>query len=236
MGRRAALLDEKRSAAVAMYRRGASLEDVGAKFSVSITAVRAAVKAGGIKLRTRSETFDANRPDMKDAIKSKVKINPKSDCWEWIGWVEKNGYGRMTFKRKTGWAHRYAYEAHLGKIPKGMDVCHTCDNRKCCNPEHLFVGTRKDNMQDCMRKGRTSRGLIHSVKITSGIRARRLTKLTMEKARLIRQKKANGATNKDLAGEFGVDVSSIRLVVSNRIWRENDLVGMVAAVNSRKAA
>lgn len=64
------------------------------------------------------------------------------------------GYGQFNTSIKLVRAHRFSYELHFGKIPQGMFVCHKCDIPNCVNPEHLFLGTPKDNTQDCIRKGR----------------------------------------------------------------------------------
>ena len=77
----------------------------------------------------------------------------KNECWIYgIG----NNYGDILINGKKIKAHRFSYELHKGKIPKGMNVCHTCDIPACVNPNHLWIGTQKDNMQDKIKKGRYS--------------------------------------------------------------------------------
>ncbi len=75
-------------------------------------------------------------------------------CWIWQGASKGNGYGNVRLGTKNITAHRHAYILFVGDVPDDMDVCHTCDNRFCVNPDHLFVGSRKDNMVDCSEKGR----------------------------------------------------------------------------------
>lgn len=82
-----------------------------------------------------------------------------TECWEWQGNVTLNGYGEITINGIVG-AHRIAYSLIKGDIPDGMFVCHTCDNRRCANPEHLFLGTHRDNMRDMWSKGRARPGRV----------------------------------------------------------------------------
>lgn len=75
-------------------------------------------------------------------------------CWEWVGQINKHGYGVFSVLAKPITAHRFSYSLHHGKDPADLLVCHTCDNPKCVNPEHLFLGTVLDNHRDMDRKGR----------------------------------------------------------------------------------
>jgi hypothetical protein len=84
-------------------------------------------------------------------------------CWEWTASKNDHGYGRMTAGRGVNLkAHRVAYELHNGPVPDDKCVLHECDNPPCCNPLHLFLGTKKDNTHDMMAKGRMSPPPIHT--------------------------------------------------------------------------
>lgn len=83
------------------------------------------------------------------------KVDQTGDCWVWSGAVSDKGYGSMGGPDGvTLLVHRFSWEIHYGPIPPGMFVCHRCDNRPCVRPEHLFLGTAKDNTRDMMAKGR----------------------------------------------------------------------------------
>ena len=94
----------------------------------------------------------------KDRFEDKYEDVTESGCWIWIAYSLPNGYGRFGLNGKTELAHRASYMLHKGDIPEGFHVCHTCDTPSCVNPDHLFLGTPKDNMQDCKKKGRMNNG------------------------------------------------------------------------------
>jgi hypothetical protein len=97
-----------------------------------------------------------NKLSIKERLLNKIKVNEVTDCWEWQAASNNIGYGFIRDEGKMRTAHRVSYEQHIGPIPQGKQVLHTCDNPKCINPAHLWVGTVKDNMQDKVRKGRSN--------------------------------------------------------------------------------
>lgn len=91
------------------------------------------------------------------------KVNKSPDengCWNWTAHTDHKGYGVLRVGEQMVHSNRVAWLVTYGEIPNGMFVCHTCDNRKCCNPTHLFLGTNNDNMKDMAKKGRSTRGRV----------------------------------------------------------------------------
>jgi len=123
-------------------------------------------------------------------------------CWEWTGSKDDKGYGFFADTR----AHRFSYQLHFGEIPEGLCVCHECDNPSCCNPDHLFLGTHRDNMRDMVRKGRGKN--------------RNHVKLTLEQVVEIRSM-AKKFTRAKIAARFGVCKSNINWIIKGVTWKEN---------------
>lgn len=91
--------------------------------------------------------------DHHERFSEKYAIDPVTGCWNWTGY-KYHGYGILAVSRRPTKAHRISYAMHNGEIPRGMIICHTCDNRACVNPQHLVVGTYTDNNRDMLTKGR----------------------------------------------------------------------------------
>ncbi len=124
----------------------------------------------------------------------KVNVGLPDLCWEWMAMCMPQGYGRFTVNAETRTpAHRIAYQLSIGPIPEGYDVCHHCDNPPCCNPAHLFSGTRHENMIDAFKKGRIAKGF----KLPQ-------TKLSDEQVDEILIRVASGECHHVVGGEFGI--------------------------------
>ena len=138
----------------------------------------------------------------------RIAINPDSHCWEWTGAKHYKGYGFISEGGRNTLAHRLSFKLHRGPIPHGMLVCHSCDNRCCVNPDHLFIGTNADNMADMVAKGRQQK-----VKGSDHGRAR----LTENDVIAVRE--SVGIRRRDLAKKLGVSRSTIDDIFLRRSWK-----------------
>lgn len=139
-----------------------------------------------------------------------------SDCWYWVGFVDPLGYGITGNRKRYGdtRAHRAAWRIFNGDIPAGLKVCHRCDVRRCVNPEHLFLGTQRENVHDMMNKGRARMGTPQPGELNA---MARLTVETVEQIR--REYAAGGISQKALAEKFGVTAMTVNRAVNLKSWR-----------------
>lgn len=141
-------------------------------------------------------------------------IRCDSGCWEWQAARTSAGYGHFTpTKGVRSYAHRFAWQEVNGPIPEGMHICHKCDNPRCCNPDHLFLGTHLDNIRDRQSKGRTRTGTLRGEDHPSA-------KFTAEEIRSIRARAAAGETRTALARELNVTIACISLITLRRHYKE----------------
>lgn len=145
---------------------------------------------------------------------SRIKKGAPEECWEWQGGFHESGYGLFSFSVRPSKpvyirAHRIAYYLTHGNLPKDEVLCHTCDNRKCVNPAHLFAGTRADNAHDMVSKNRQAIG--------EKVYMAKLTPQEVRWARFLYF--VEGIGYKKLAPMFGVAESTMYFVVTNKFWR-----------------
>lgn len=135
------------------------------------------------------------------------QVDQRGACWLWTGSLSAKGYGvfdaRLHGQRHYK-AHRFSWALHNGPIPEGMNVCHTCDNRWCVNPEHLFLGTHQDNVADRMAKDRMRTGEDHQN-----------SKLTNEQALYIYH---SDKPAKEIAAELGVHDTVVYKIRGGKRW------------------
>lgn len=145
---------------------------------------------------------------IRERLLSKIAVDEITGCWNWVPPLHHSGYATLHADGRTRRAHRVSYEVHCGPIPDGMCVCHRCDNPKCINPEHLFLGTTAENVADRESKGRhnSPKGEEHGC-----------AKLTDQEVIAIRRE--SGASHREIAAKYGVSRTTVTEVRSGVRWK-----------------
>jgi hypothetical protein len=137
-----------------------------------------------------------------------VRVLGDHECWPWLRYTNKDGYGVCYFKGRNWLAHRIAYLLRVGN-PGRLRVCHTCDNPPCCNPACLFLGTHEDNMADRAKKGRNS--------VSRGAKNGQ-ARLTDDAVLEIRRRVSLGERQRVLREEFRISAATVSRIVLGQGW------------------
>lgn len=145
---------------------------------------------------------------IRDSFDAKWRQDPETGCWIWTASVAGKGYGQLRIPgtRRNVYAHRFSYELHHGPVPKEMQVCHRCDNPRCVNPKHLFLGTCADNLADMRDKGRHLYGERNA--------QAKLTEAQVAEIRLNKEGKSQYA----LAEHYGVSQAHVGRILRGIRW------------------
>lgn len=172
--------------------------------TVSLPSSRTVLSEGP----SSNKSWVRSSPTVESKFLDRV-IRVRSGCWEWQGFRNPRGYGKITIYRiGTIAAHRLSFNLFCGPIPCGMFVLHRCDNPPCCNPTHLFLGTHIENMRDRDEKGRTLRG--------ASLPQTKLTEIQRDEIRRHYRWHIPGATIPALARKYGVGVGTIHRVLNHK--------------------
>lgn len=137
-------------------------------------------------------------------------VTKTNSCWIWSGSRFNDGYGSFWTGKKVVRAHRFLMTTIYGKLPSNLLVCHHCDNPPCVRPDHLFLGTHRDNAQDSIQKGRFNRQ--HGERIGT-------SKLKNDDVIMIKKMLSEGKSTGYIAKKFGVHSSTISMISNGSNWK-----------------
>lgn len=174
----------------------------GAEFSVKASDAKRGVKSCSVACG-HIRRIQTNAISLRDRIEKRIARPADGGCWNWAGALGKTGYGMINVAGKTKAVHRVMYELASGEIPEGLEIRHKCDNPRCCNPQHLEVGTHSQNMGDMRDRGRK-----YAQALSAG-----------EVIEIRRQYLVDGMKQLDLAAIYGVSKSAISSAIRGKNWQ-----------------
>jgi hypothetical protein len=156
------------------------------------------------------DKYSVKNPVAIAKFKSFIPKAPKTSCWDWTGALNPYGYGDFYFEYESFIASRLSYSVFVAPIPHGLCVCHKCDNRKCVNPSHLFLGTKGDNNRDTVLRKRhqTQRGSRSN-----------FAKFNEQQVINIREMHLNGRSINSIAKQFNSGRTGISFIVNRKTWK-----------------
>jgi hypothetical protein len=136
-------------------------------------------------------------------------VHKTENCWNWTGYLNERGYGQFDYNQKTCLAHRVSFILFKEAIPEGLFILHSCDNRKCVNPDHLRIGTNQENMNDKVARGRQAfmKGETNGRSKLKEIVVREIIELSN-----------SGISQKEIANQFEINNSTVSKIINKKLW------------------
>lgn len=159
------------------------------------------------------EIPDEMGDELIERIRRRVEVDPETGCWRWTGSTRRGGYGQMLItvegRRRCVRVHRLSYVLHVGPMPRGQILRHTCDRPHCVAPDHLEPGTPADNSRDMVERGRSASGEDHSQH-----------RLTRAQVAVIKWRIGRGDSDAAIAADYSVTSGTIRAIRLGYTWRD----------------
>lgn len=190
---------QRRELMIGVRKDGRTLREIAEMFGISHQRVSQII--GSVPIgRTKKPRYVKKKAPDDIRFLRRVRFGSANDCWEWTGALSKGGYGRGHADNACIYAHQYSYKYFVGPIADGLWVLHHCDNPRCVNPHHLFLGTPADNSHDRDAKGRG-----------------RYRPITPETRAEVARLRAQGMYGKDIAAMLGISMGSVYKIAQGLI-------------------
>jgi len=151
--------------------------------------------------------------NIKESVWKQIDKRGEDDCWEWMGYKNKDGYGRISIGRKLYSTHRLVYELMKGNILHNEVIMHLCNNPSCCNPKHLKCGTQEDNIYQMYEEGR-DRHMIQEGELNNN------SKLSNEKVIEIRKLYSSGNhSQRQIANQYNINQALVSGIINKKLWK-----------------